>query len=89
MLVYAYWALRYCSPLALVRSYRYGGSGLEVFILTLGRGMHIHVSGHINSPLTFLCISGVYLVDNCIQNFHLGMYIVGYTAGNLVFFSKT
>ena len=24
------------------------------------------------------------LGDNCIQNFHLGMYIVGYTAGNLV-----
>ena len=24
------------------------------------------------------------LGDNCIQNFHLGMYIVGYTVGNLV-----
>ena len=24
------------------------------------------------------------LVDNCIQNFHLGRYIVGYTVGNLV-----
>ena len=24
------------------------------------------------------------LGDNCIQNFHLGRYIVGYTAGNLV-----
>ena len=22
--------------------------------------------------------------DNCIQNFHLGRYIVGYTVGNLV-----
>ena len=26
----------------------------------------------------------VYLGDNCIQNFHLGRYIVGYTVGNLV-----
>ena len=25
------------------------------------------------------------LGDNCIQNFHLGRYIVGYTVGNLVF----
>ena len=24
----------------------------------------------------------VYLGDNCIQNFHLGRYIVGYTVGN-------
>ena len=27
---------------------------------------------------------GDYLGDNCIQNFHLGRYIVGYTVGNLV-----
>ena len=26
----------------------------------------------------------VYLGDNCIQNFHLGKYILGYTVGNLV-----
>ena len=26
----------------------------------------------------------MYLGDNCIQNFHLGRYIVGYTVGNLV-----
>ena len=26
----------------------------------------------------------VHLGDNCIQNFHLGRYIVGYTVGNLV-----
>ena len=25
-----------------------------------------------------------YLGDNCIQNFHLGRYIVGITVGNLV-----
>ena len=30
-----------------------------------------------------LCV-GSYLGDNCIQNFHLGRYIVGYTVGNLV-----
>ena len=24
------------------------------------------------------------LGDNCVQNFHLGRYIVGYTVGNLV-----
>ena len=33
--------------------------------------------------------NGIYLMlfklgDNCIQNFHLGWYIVGYTVGNLV-----
>ena len=27
---------------------------------------------------------GVHIGDNCIQNFHLGRYIVGYTVGNLV-----
>ena len=32
-------------------------------------------------PLHMLCI---HLGDNCIQNFHLGRYIVGYTVGNLV-----
>ena len=26
----------------------------------------------------------IQLGDNCIQNFHLGRYIVGYTVGNLV-----
>ena len=29
-------------------------------------------------------IGDVCLGDNCIQNFHLGRYIVGYTVGNLV-----
>ena len=29
-------------------------------------------------------IFGRYLGHNCIQNFHLGRYIVGYTVGNLV-----
>ena len=29
-------------------------------------------------------VLGVSLGDNCIQNFHLGRYIVGYTVGNLV-----
>ena len=28
--------------------------------------------------------SKVYLGDNCIQHFHLGWYIVGYTVGNFV-----
>ena len=29
------------------------------------------------------CVSGaLQLGDNCIQNFHLGRYIVGYTVGN-------
>ena len=27
---------------------------------------------------------GIHLGDNCIQNFHLWRYIVGYTVGNLV-----
>ena len=29
------------------------------------------------------------LGDNCIQNFHLGIYIVGYTVGNLVLRSSS
>ena len=33
-----------------------------------------------NSRWVFCC----YLGDNCIQNFHLGRYIVGYTVANLV-----
>ena len=32
----------------------------------------------------FLKVVVGYLGDNCIQNFHLGRYIVGYTVGNLV-----
>ena len=34
----------------------------------------------------FYCI---YLGDNCSQNFHLGMYIVGYKVGNLVLRRRT
>ena len=33
---------------------------------------------------TLLFIYSVNLRDNCIQKFHLGTYIVGYTVGNLV-----
>ena len=31
-----------------------------------------------------LCALCMHLGDNCIENFHLGRYIVGYTVGNLV-----
>ena len=31
-----------------------------------------------------ICFVSIHLGDNCIQNFHLGRYIVGYTVGNLV-----
>ena len=27
----------------------------------------------------------IQLGDNCIQNFHLGRYIAGYTVGNIVY----
>ena len=30
----------------------------------------------------------MHLGDNCIQNFHLGRYIVGYTVGNLVLWRR-
>ena len=30
----------------------------------------------------------LYLGDNCIQNFHLGRYIVEYTVGNLVLWRR-
>ena len=33
---------------------------------------------------TLIPLSEIYLGDNCIQMFHLGRYIVGYTVGNLV-----
>ena len=34
---------------------------------------------------SILCVKqNLYLGDNCIQNSHLGRYIVGYTVGNLV-----
>ena len=37
------------------------------------------------STITCLALCVIqYLGDNCIQNFHLGRYIVGYTVGNLV-----
>ena len=29
-------------------------------------------------------LKALHLGDNCIQNFHLGRYIAGYTVGNLV-----
>ena len=32
----------------------------------------------------FCCKNAILLGDNCIQNFHLGRYIVGYAVGNLV-----
>ena len=31
-----------------------------------------------------MCMLAIKLGDNCIQNFHLGRYIVGYTVRNLV-----
>ena len=34
--------------------------------------------------LCLLCSILLKLGDNCIQNFHLGRYIIGYTVGNLV-----
>ena len=37
-----------------------------------------------NLKLPLLINFSLYLGDNCIQNFHLRRYIVGYTVGNLV-----
>ena len=36
------------------------------------------------SRQSFQRITTLHLGDNCIQIFHLGRYIVGYTVGNLV-----
>ena len=48
-------------------------------------GFHCWVIGHITfQDHEFLPIFQYWLEDNCIQNFHLGRYIVGYTVGNLV-----
>ena len=44
-----------------------------------------HIAGIQDFLEAFLMFSPKYkLGDNCIQNFHLGRYIVGYTVGNLV-----
>ena len=39
-----------------------------------------------DDEISFISATGIYdkLGDNCIQNLHLGRYIVGYTVGNLV-----
>ena len=43
------------------------------------------LSYHLSLKSLFcLYLSGYELEDNCIQNFQLGRYIVGYTVGNLV-----
>ena len=34
------------------------------------------------TTLQLYCV--LHLGDNCVQNFHFGRYIVGYTVGNLV-----
>ena len=31
-----------------------------------------------------MSINSIHLGDNCIQNFHLGSYVVGYMVGNFV-----
>ena len=41
------------------------------------------MSTHVRSSMYFDPIMH-HLGDNCIQNFHLGRYIVGFTVGNLV-----
>ena len=52
-------------------------------------------AGCVSVGVVFACIKcadyidiivhqNLYLGDNCIQNFHFGRYIVGYTVGNLV-----
>ena len=43
-----------------------------------GRVLDSRQRGHVFEPHWH------HLVDNCIQNFHLGRYIVGYTVGNFV-----
>ena len=45
------------------------------FCWTHGFGVRVSVMFH---------FMFVHLGDNCIQNFHLGRYIVGYTVGNFV-----
>ena len=41
------------------------------------------------SPLNIFISQNNYLKDNCIQNCHLGRYIVGYTVGNKVLWRST
>ena len=46
------------------------------------------MSTHVKSFMYIFCIimltTNIELGDNCVQNFNLGRYIVGYTVGNLV-----
>ena len=61
---------------------------LPVFLIITGN-MHLYLlSSHGHIPIYILSSQCTYtyilyhLGDNCIQNFHLGRYIVGYTVGN-------
>ena len=45
----------------------------------------IHVCHAVSSVAPKLKLENLQSGDNCIQNFHLGSYIVGYTVGKLVF----
>ena len=42
------------------------------------------IASFLYALFTLLFIYSVNLGDTCIQKFHLGTYIVGYTVGNLV-----
>ena len=45
---------------------------------------HSYMRRHVIKQYCHVCFAKYNLGDNCIQNFHLGRYIVGYTVGNLV-----
>ena len=48
------------------------------------------LSFHTEIKLKWACFlkEATYLGDNCIQNFHLGRYIVGYTVGKVVLWRR-
>ena len=60
--------------------------GIGKIVTNIVNHLIIHMTMHF---LTFFSkeireLEGCKLGNNCIQNFHLGRYIVGYTVGNLV-----
>ena len=57
---------------------------VNFMILDLVWRVVMFIMGYAQTSLCYVQASRIELGDNCIQNFPLGRYIVGYTVGNLV-----
>ena len=61
---------------------------IQHFFIKLKKTTTLYRRTYSPTPCYFIFSPGPFLrncgLDNCIQNFHLGRYIVGYTVGNVV-----